>query len=320
MAKKMKRNLTAYKKEGRSMGLATHSSTLVPVDFHGDQLYFVDEDGCWVPMRPIVEALNLSWPRQYRKIKEDPVLKIYVAEKAMQTPNDNRKRLRTYIKLQYLNGWLFRINSNKILNPAARERVIRYQKECYGLLARHYQAHSVFKNEVLAKLPDPESRPYQAIEDVSAFTRCAQSTLMRYTPEGREEQIEKMAQAIMDSAMKCAGEMQTIIAEEDEIITKAECYEKIIDQANEQAAKGIPFKEWNIFLRLEYALMRKEMAETVEPGLEQCADDAREAVIEFRNRAASVVSEFAALPGVREKVLAPVQPRTKEIAREEAEL
>jgi len=320
MAKKTKRNLTAPKKEGKSRALAILSPTLVPVDFYGDQLYFVDEDGCWVPMRPIVEALNLSWSRQRKKIKEDPVLATVVAQWATQVASNNQKRLRTYIKLDYLNGWLFKINPNKVPDPTARKRVIRYQKECYEVLSRHYQAHLVFKNEVLAKLPDPESRPSQAIDDVGTFTRCARSTLMRYMPQGQEEQTGKMAQDIVDGAMMCAGEMQTIIAEEDEILSKTGCYEKIIDQANEQTAKGIPFKDWDIFLRLEYMLMRKEMAETVEPGLEQCAGEAKETVIEFRNRAAQVVSEFTALPGVREKVMALAQPRKKEIAQEGVEL
>lgn len=316
MAKKMIRNITAPKKEDKSRILDALSQTLVPVDFYGDQLYFVDEDGCWVPMRPIVEALNLSWSRQRKKIKEDPVLATVVAQKATQVASNNQKRLRTYIKLDYLNGWLFKINPNKVPDPAARERVIRYQKECCDVLSRHYQAHLVFKNEVLAKLPDPESRPSQAIEDISAFQRCARSTLIRYTPKGREEQTEKMAQDIVDSAVECASEIQTIIAEKDEILSKTGCYEKIIHQANEQAAEGTPFREWDIFLRLEYALMRKEMAETVEPGLEQCAGETKDAVIEFRNRAARVVSEFTALPGVREKVMAPAQPRKKEIAQE----
>jgi len=179
MAKKTKRNLTAPKKEGKSRALAILSPTLVPVDFYGDQLYFVDEDGCWVPIRPIVEALNLSWSRQRKKIKEDPVLATVVAQWATQVESNNQKRLRTYIKLDYLNGWLFKINPNKIPDPTARERVIRYQRECYEVLSRHYQTHLVFKSEVLAKLPDTKSRKGRKM----TFGRCHFNFLGVRSPE-----------------------------------------------------------------------------------------------------------------------------------------
>jgi hypothetical protein len=39
--------------------------------------------------------------------------------------------------LDYLNGWLFGINATRI-KEALRERVIRYQKECYQILARAF--------------------------------------------------------------------------------------------------------------------------------------------------------------------------------------
>jgi hypothetical protein len=41
------------------------------------------------------------------------------------------------LPLDYLNGWLFGVNAARV-NPEIRERLIRYQKECYRVLARAF--------------------------------------------------------------------------------------------------------------------------------------------------------------------------------------
>jgi hypothetical protein len=40
--------------------------------------------------------------------------------------------------LDYVNGWLFRIQSARIRDPAIRERVQIYQRECYRVLYHHF--------------------------------------------------------------------------------------------------------------------------------------------------------------------------------------
>jgi len=42
------------------------------------------------------------------------------------------------LKFALLNGWLFTIDSSRIKNDEVRERVILYQRECYGVLFEHF--------------------------------------------------------------------------------------------------------------------------------------------------------------------------------------
>jgi hypothetical protein len=51
----------------------------------------------------------------------------------------------TCLPLDYLNGWLFGVNANRV-KPEVRERVIRYQKECYRVLADAFQGTAVVAN------------------------------------------------------------------------------------------------------------------------------------------------------------------------------
>lgn len=39
-----------------------------------------------------------------------------------------------YLPLDYLNGWLFGVNANRV-KEGIRDNLIRYQRECYRVLA-----------------------------------------------------------------------------------------------------------------------------------------------------------------------------------------
>lgn len=107
------------------------------VRFAGAELAAVrDGDRFFVAMRPIIDALGLDWPRQQQSIKDDPVLSSTVG--VLPTVGaDGKSREMLCLPLDYLNGWLFKINANRYKGER-RELIIRYQKECYRVLAEHF--------------------------------------------------------------------------------------------------------------------------------------------------------------------------------------
>lgn len=44
----------------------------------------------------------------------------------------------TCLRMDLVNGWLFGIDSSRIKDEAVREKVIMYQRECHGVLHRHF--------------------------------------------------------------------------------------------------------------------------------------------------------------------------------------
>lgn len=112
-----------------------------------------------VAMRPIVDALGLDWGCQYRNISEDPVLKSTVV--IMTTVGaDGKDREMLCLPLDYLNGWLFKINANRYRGDARRETIIRYQRECYRVLADHFLPN----RKQIAAEPNIEATIKHAIE------------------------------------------------------------------------------------------------------------------------------------------------------------
>ena len=114
----------------------------VQIEFYGDYLTVVfDGETVWVAVKPIIENLGLAWQPQHRKILEDPVLSQVITEKVMTSQGKDGKTYKVQmlcLPLEYINGLLFKINPNKIPNPQVREKVIRYQKECYKALFEYF--------------------------------------------------------------------------------------------------------------------------------------------------------------------------------------
>lgn len=95
----------------------------------------IDDRPC-IALKPIAEALGLEWPRQTRIISEDAVLSSVIAKMAT-TGADGKQYEMLCLPLDYLNGWLFKINANRYKGER-RDLIIRYQKECYRVLAQHF--------------------------------------------------------------------------------------------------------------------------------------------------------------------------------------
>lgn len=117
---------------------------LIPVEertliFYGDDLVaFEVMDGespkVYVPLKVINDHLGLSWAGQFERVKRDPVLSEVVQGIRVTRPAaEGGSQTMLALPIEYLNGWLFGVNANR-LKAELREKVIRYQRECYLVL------------------------------------------------------------------------------------------------------------------------------------------------------------------------------------------
>lgn len=107
------------------------------IGFCGRELVAVKEnENVMVALRPICDALGLDWSRQLKLVKDDPVLFSVVGELPT-TGADGKQYEMLCLPLDYLNGWLFKISAKRYTG-ARRDAIIRYQRECYRVLAEHF--------------------------------------------------------------------------------------------------------------------------------------------------------------------------------------
>ena len=108
------------------------------IEFCGRELVAEKEnETVMVALKPICDALGLDWSRQLKMVKGDPVLFSVVGELPT-TGADGKQYEMLCLPLDYLNGWLFKVSAKRYTG-ARREAIILYQKECYRVLADHFQ-------------------------------------------------------------------------------------------------------------------------------------------------------------------------------------
>lgn len=127
---------------------------LVPVEqkqvlFYDDELTAVlietqTRQEIYVPIRPICDYLGLDWSGQYRRITDrDPILSDSVQGVVITTTPSAEGRgggpqEMLCLPLKFLPGWLFGIRASRVKSEL-REKIIRYQRECYDVLWDAFQ-------------------------------------------------------------------------------------------------------------------------------------------------------------------------------------
>ncbi|MBF0339120.1 MAG: phage antirepressor N-terminal domain-containing protein [Nitrospirae bacterium] len=109
------------------------------VSFHGDTLVAIKQnDTVYVAMKPICESLGLNWDGQRQLLQRDDVLSTCTVMITVQMPGDDQRRDVIFLPLEYLNGWLFTIDTSRLKNPDTQAKLISYKRECYKALYEHF--------------------------------------------------------------------------------------------------------------------------------------------------------------------------------------
>jgi hypothetical protein len=115
-------------------------SNIVTVDFRNDTLFAVErDDGVFVAVKPISDALGLKWASQHDRLNRDPILSEGIL--VMGIPSVGGMQETTCLKLELVNGWLFTIDESRVKDEETRQKVLAYKRECYQTLFRHFYGH-----------------------------------------------------------------------------------------------------------------------------------------------------------------------------------
>ncbi len=170
-------------------------SELVPVEqkeveFYGDAIIAVrtSDGSVHVPVRPVCDLLGVNWTAQYRRINRDAVLSEGMSSVEITAQEGKRMVARKMqcLPLDYISGFLFGINADRV-KPELKERVIRYQRECYKVLAEAFQEGRLTAEPTFDALLSGESPAAQAYKMASAIMQMARQQLLL------ESHIEKHA-------------------------------------------------------------------------------------------------------------------------------
>lgn len=149
---------------------------------NGIEIYAeVTENGIFVPVKPICQALGIDFAAQYNKLQADETLAPTIAI-ITTVASDEKAREMICLPLQYVYGWLFTINPGKVA-PESKATVTRYRLECYNILYRHFTGS-------LTKQLDSNAAEIKCLKDINdAITREKEAKADRAKAEKALAQI-----------------------------------------------------------------------------------------------------------------------------------
>ena len=113
------------------------SQTIV---FNNQKLITFEKDSIqYTAIKPICENIGIDWESQRQRIMRDDVLNS-TACMIKVVAEDGRVREMLSLPLQFLNGWLFGVDSKRVKSEQAKEYLFKYKMECYQALNNYWQS------------------------------------------------------------------------------------------------------------------------------------------------------------------------------------
>lgn len=126
------------------------------LQFNGTNIYFLDIEGVyWIAIKPICEALNVNYNRQFQNLKKDEILRPAFALQQMQVGNDQHRK---WICLPefFIYGWIFQIKSKS-------EELKKYKWKVYNILYNHFKGTITQRKDILKQTKDYQKEQQQII-------------------------------------------------------------------------------------------------------------------------------------------------------------
>lgn len=130
----------------------------------------------YIPLKPICDRLGVTWPSQLNRINRDPVLTKKLKGVFITNTPGGRQEM-SCLPLDYLNGWLFGINASRVKDEI-RDRLIRYQEECFKVLSEAFQEGRLTTDPVFSELLESDTDAVQAYKIALAVVKLARNQIL----------------------------------------------------------------------------------------------------------------------------------------------
>ncbi|MDP0299330.1 phage antirepressor N-terminal domain-containing protein [Glaesserella parasuis] len=166
--------------------------------FFGSEILVINHNGKpYVPMKQVAENIGLDWKAQHRRLSNNEVLNSTMV--IMTTvAEDGKNREMVCLPLHYLNGWLFGVKVSKV-KPELKEKLIRYQKECYEVLWDYWTTGVAKWDEIRQRREVLEENENASKKRASEAGRALQKRkLEKHTYEIGIARLDRMEQLLLD--------------------------------------------------------------------------------------------------------------------------
>ena len=192
------------------------------VTFYEDEITAVlveSSDGheIHVPIGQFCDLLGINRRVQMQRINDDAVLSQKVVNVTVTGPGGPQA---TYcLPLDYLNGWLFSVNANRVKSEV-RDRLILYQEKCYKVLAEAFREGRLTGDPDLDDLLNSGDSPAApAYRMLRALTQLGRNqVIMEARLEAQAGKLDKHEEQLGEHTERLE-EVEATLADPDRFVT-----------------------------------------------------------------------------------------------------
>lgn len=165
--------------------------------FGSDILVINHNDKPYVPMKQVAENIGLVWHAQFERLQRNEILNSSIRMIRM-VAEDGKEREMVCLPLHYLNGWLFGVNPSRV-NPEIKEKLIRYQTECYEVLWDYWTTGIAKWGDIRQQRETLEENESESKKRGSDAGRVLQKRKVeKHTYEISVERLDRMEQLLLE--------------------------------------------------------------------------------------------------------------------------
>ena len=155
---------------------------------NGVEIPAVVENGeTYLPIKPICQAIGVNYATQLEKLKSHPILSSVIPLRGT-TGADGKTYEMVCLPLKFIYGWLFTINPGNV-SDESREKVIKYQMECYEVLYDHFAGLG-------RKAQEENQAEIKLLEEIANLSE--QSTQIKSEIKEKKEVLSKLRASRLD--------------------------------------------------------------------------------------------------------------------------
>ncbi|AGQ37903.1 TPA: phage antirepressor N-terminal domain-containing protein [Mannheimia haemolytica] len=164
--------------------------------FGSDILVINQNDKPYVPMKQVAENIGLVWHAQFERLQRNEVLSQGI--RVIRIPSNGGEQEAVCLPLHYLNGWLFGVNPSRV-NPEIKEKLIRYQTECYEVLWDYWTTGIAKWEDIRQQRENLEENESESKKRGSEAGRALQKRKVeKHTYEIGIERLDRMEQLLLE--------------------------------------------------------------------------------------------------------------------------
>lgn len=165
--------------------------------FFGSEILVINHnDKPYVPMKQIAENIGLAWHAQFERLQRNEVLSQGI--RVIRIPSNGGEQDAVCLPLHYLNGWLFGVKISKV-KPELKEKLIRYQKECYEVLWDYWTTGVAKWDDIRQQREWLEEQETESKKRGSEAGRALQKRkIEKYSYETGINRLNSMEQLVLD--------------------------------------------------------------------------------------------------------------------------